>query len=968
MPEPKVLRAKGLYLDENQLSQVPEGALTRADNIVIQNDGVIRPRRGMRTWVSTGSTPTQFAEFLGEAIQFDPTDIYHLVKSGTAPGSDIATPTHLCSWSSLGTIRTKAVQFLKSLFFTAGGGIQWLQSPTGVASSPGVPQCGDCTDFTLPDSTGGFIWLPNNSSVAYRACLIKRSDNGFLMFGPPGGLLSIINTTGNKVDVRVSVSIPAGLGIDTSYILQLYRTRWVSGTSALDIPTPGEEMFLVYESGITAAQLAAGTVSILDIADNPALGAIAYFSPSQGGIIQSNRRPPKALDVESFRQRLFAANTERSGRIILRILGTTRSLPDFSYSTIRIVTSAGRFYLSGGDGTHVNSGQQFIAPSGGSPASNIATAAKNMCACINRQGWGITATYLENGDDFSTVGQILIQANDTSQNSVLSIGGAGSIETMNFTYSYDGVSGVNTVTTPTPHGLAPGNYILLHSSPYADVNATVDTVTSPTTFTTIGAATLFPPSTGSGTYIVPAGKSDITFSPSLDDDNSPVAFDAERKVNRVYYSKANEPYAFTDTGYFDVGGEEYEVSRIKRLGSSLFIFKEKGLYRLIGTDPSNWRVDPFDESVNLISPESIAVVDGKIYCLTDMGVIELTESGKRVISRPIESLIMPITNQQGFAGQYDTFAVGRQSDHLYTLFITNVDGTSFLGLTYSIYEQAWTSRTDRAKCGLEFSDGRMILGSRDDYSPFVAAQKAPTIYVAIERRFEGGIFGDFADDSLSTFITSAASTGDTSLVLSSVAGVAVGDTLYAILGATPFYAKVIGKNGSTVALDTPIPQAMGVNAPVSLAHHIGCAFEYSVSTAGEPGRMKHYQECEFLLRDTGFRKLYVGFASDYAPAIVRAAVNGGLVGGDSANPGAVAVAGDGFFTAKNDLLGLTPGNILGATDRTKSPRTARTYVDFAHRRATRLYVCADIPVAGETFSLEGVSLRTAESSSTRTVR
>ena len=47
------LKIKGLYLDPNELSEVPEGALSVADNIVIDKDSVAESRRGQRAYGNT---------------------------------------------------------------------------------------------------------------------------------------------------------------------------------------------------------------------------------------------------------------------------------------------------------------------------------------------------------------------------------------------------------------------------------------------------------------------------------------------------------------------------------------------------------------------------------------------------------------------------------------------------------------------------------------------------------------------------------------------------------------------------------------------------------------------------------------------------------------------------------------------------------------------------------------------------
>jgi hypothetical protein len=42
----KLLRARGIYSHPNLLSEIPEGALVKAENVIVDRDSVIEPRRG----------------------------------------------------------------------------------------------------------------------------------------------------------------------------------------------------------------------------------------------------------------------------------------------------------------------------------------------------------------------------------------------------------------------------------------------------------------------------------------------------------------------------------------------------------------------------------------------------------------------------------------------------------------------------------------------------------------------------------------------------------------------------------------------------------------------------------------------------------------------------------------------------------------------------------------------------------
>ena len=61
MAQQVVLKARGLYTFQNQLSEIPEGALLEALNCIIDRNGIIQKRRGfmegrLQIWRSVTSS------------------------------------------------------------------------------------------------------------------------------------------------------------------------------------------------------------------------------------------------------------------------------------------------------------------------------------------------------------------------------------------------------------------------------------------------------------------------------------------------------------------------------------------------------------------------------------------------------------------------------------------------------------------------------------------------------------------------------------------------------------------------------------------------------------------------------------------------------------------------------------------------------------------------------------------------
>jgi hypothetical protein len=64
MPQTTTLTNRGLYTFPALLGEIPQGALTQADNVVIDRDGVVTPRRGNAVYGTSFGTSTDVAKQL----------------------------------------------------------------------------------------------------------------------------------------------------------------------------------------------------------------------------------------------------------------------------------------------------------------------------------------------------------------------------------------------------------------------------------------------------------------------------------------------------------------------------------------------------------------------------------------------------------------------------------------------------------------------------------------------------------------------------------------------------------------------------------------------------------------------------------------------------------------------------------------------------------------------------------------
>lgn len=334
MAQKKTLEARGLYTDPNLLSKVPEGALVVADNVIIDRDAVIEPRRGFNQYGNTfGNLGTERAKQLlvykdRVLIHYDDKLLFNdnphnLQVDGNFlefDGSYTETETGL---------RIKGAESNKNFFFTTNDGIKKISARTAADFTTDPDFIIDAGAIKALDLTGNLNtqssgFLPANSKVAYRLVWGYRDANDVLVLGSPSSRLVITNFSDVSANVDLQFVIPTTF--NDSYFYQLYRTAVFTATGSLGVDDidPGDEMQLIIEDFPTAAEKTVSLVTLTDITpeDFRAGGAFLYTNPNSGeGINQANEPPPIAKDLTLYQSTMFYANTETRARTTISLLG-----------------------------------------------------------------------------------------------------------------------------------------------------------------------------------------------------------------------------------------------------------------------------------------------------------------------------------------------------------------------------------------------------------------------------------------------------------------------------------------------------------------------------------------------------------------------------------------------------------------------------------------------------------------------
>lgn len=153
--------------------------------------------------------------------------------------------------------------------------------------------------------------------------------------------------TGQDVNVQVTGIVPSGA--TTDYFYQIYRTAPITATTGLTLNDidPGDEMNLVYEAGLTTAEISANQFVVTDTTPESFRnsGLPLYTNEASGeGILQANETPPIALDMELFKNYMFYGNTKQRHKMELTMVSVDNFL---SGSTKLIIGNSDitRFYL-----------------------------------------------------------------------------------------------------------------------------------------------------------------------------------------------------------------------------------------------------------------------------------------------------------------------------------------------------------------------------------------------------------------------------------------------------------------------------------------------------------------------------------------------------------------------------------------------------------------------------------------------
>lgn len=737
------LKIKGLHTHPDPLSEAPEGALTAADNIVVDKEGLAEKRRGFDKLDNGFATTTERSNAL---FFFDDKILtHHATAKLSYTDEDGAALTSISTAITApdtdNPVRGK--QANSNLYLTSDEGIYKLPAFNGSLTLAGAPQALEIT-ATVGSSGSGFLGA--SKTTVYRIVWGIKDSNDNLILGAPSGREEVTNSGGTAEDVSIDFSIPDT--ITTSYFYQIYRATQVDSGS-----TPSDELGLIYEANPTSGEITAGTITFSDTVDDSLIGTTIYTAPSQETISQSNYQPPLATDIEVYQEYTFFANIQTKYRFNLSMISV--GSPD-GVQVDDTITIDGVVYT--GKSAESVANAQFKVTTSGSVSQNIEDTAKSLVKIINQHSSSLVYAYYMSGPD-DLPGKIMLEERTLSSD------------------------GFNTSVSRDESWLPAG----------------LDTADAAT-----------------------------------NDDFA----------NGIMFSKRQQPEHVPLTNIFRVGSAKKKILRIKALRESLLIFKEEGIWRLTGNSDATFVVNRLDTSTRLWARESVVELNNRVFCLTDQGVVAVSDGGVSVMSRPIENEFRTLQGNSLSNLQSLSFGIGYESERKYILFTPNAAADTYAtqAYVYNLFTNAWTKwQIEAVSGGVNPVDDKCYLGDAD--SEFILQE--------LKSLGSTDFLDFFYDDSISTI-------SDLTLTLADVnANLQAGD--YIRQGANTIQILTVDEpnNQITIASDPGF-----TTAACELHKGIDCTLTWTVQTENAPHLVKHYTSATFMFDRSFAQSADIVFSSD----------------------------------------------------------------------------------------------------------
>ena len=575
------------------------------------------------------------------------------------------------------------------------------------------------------EGLAGFVF--NVSSATGTSFTINVT--GFGVTGSPTSL-----KYGLRRNIRLRYTIPKG--ITTEYKVNIYRTTF----SASQTATPFENYRLVEEVDITTFQLTALVGEYLD--DTPQEIIVSntnlYTNPSQDGPLQTNNKPPVSKDITTWKGITFYASTIEKPFLDLNVISPS-SIP---HNAVMNIPSAVNLI--------------FI---------KHPTQLGNQVTTSNATGSGFVITISYSGHGFNVGDFVIIyETNGISppitQPIIFPISSV-SVSSFDVLVSFV-VSGSGTARFQGLRNTSNQYFVkVVEPSSSLTLSQAIDETARnfcravnlhPTA--SIEAVYLFDPDSAPGKIRIINSQSFTITSPNVPNGFLPSGnVTGKPEINRqanLFWSKINQPEAVPLVNFAIVGDADKKILRIAALRDSLIILKEDGVFRVNGDTPQSLSIIPMDTTVFCKSADTVRVLNNSVFCLTNQGIVQISDTSVRIASRDIEPVISATF---GYNLSEVSSSVSSETDRLYmcsTIKPNSVNQVSNVVRVYNYLTDTWTDFTSDTAIlfngeadsqdkivGIPFNDRNFIVKERKDNNRIDYVEEDEAIF-AKQGRFMNG--------------------------------------------------------------------------------------------------------------------------------------------------------------------------------------------------------------------------------------
>lgn len=860
------LKPAGLVTDPAPTSSAPDGALREASNVVINRQGIVEPRPGFKNQIVGLSLPSGVqARF---AVPFDDDLLIWGYHTGSSSwriyrASDLGLVSSGVTPPDPNRRRTKSFEARGNLYFTSTTGVMKLTGAAASTTLSGLFPPRPMADFVGTSQglvTGAGITgaLRPLGKTAYRLILRREDANGYQVRSFPSNRTLVTNPGGTQLNVAVGI---AGLpNAQVGDVVEVYRS--IAGTPSATF-VPSDVMYLATEYALTSADVTAlaaaappnQKLTIIDATPEGYMGAEIYTSPGQRDLVGGKRPPPLAREVCYFRGSAFYFDIQSPHRVQLRVAKVSGNTVGGFYSSsltgiqARAITGD---YMSGSvtvqsvsnmNGLAVGMGLARADNLDGPRVADSVFPANTWIASLGSSRVRMTAAALSSTTALSTIAHERISIGGVhvyghlTNNAPQKLGfwtagpSAGtptasySRVASDFSKALNSLSNVFFAEVATEDGGGSSNIFIERASP-RDLAFSVSTSRS-----------------GAFAPVITAG----------------MMSESDIEPGGYAWSDVDEPEAVPITNYAVVGDPNERVLRAIPTRDVLYIFKETGLWALTGEGAaSGWRVDPIDPSFKLVAPDTCAVLDEKVYCLSDGGVVAVSQAGIEALSEPYIGVDLRGYTASLSAHSASAHVPSAIADHIEHRYIIGLgppgasNENADLCYVWNEKTRTWTTWALTPK---------HIAVNVDDS---IALVYTGTFQVRQSRR--GDTF-DLADESYQININAVvASLSRISFDAGSGWSPAVGDLVKQVDAESPpnNWQGIVESvyTSTTVALSTSVAQTGGATAYTSFES----AIEWTTRTAGNPTSVKAWSEMAVHFLDTtGLQHFSLETQSDISP-------------------------------------------------------------------------------------------------------